>query len=200
MMSALLNHYGDDDIYTEKWLPGIEVIGHRINKVSSIIHSGLEIVGFIPAIGTAASIIDALYHGIEGDYSSALLSAAAIVPGGGIVVRGGKYARWAADGYKSYNAFRHAKGSAGAGYAWHHIVEQNPANLKKFGPQMIHNTNNVIKIPNGKGTIHARISGYYSSKQDFAKEMRVRDWLSTRSFEEQYEFGINKLKDYGWTP
>lgn len=200
MMSALLNQYGDDDIYAEKWLPGIEVIGHRIGKTSSIIHTGLEIAGFIPAIGTAASIIDALYHGIEGDYSSALLSAAAIIPGGGIVVRGGKYARWAVDGFESFNAFKKAMKSAGSGYAWHHIVEQTPANLKKFGPQMIHNKNNLIKLPHGKGTIHARISGFYSSKKGISGDMRVRDWLSSKSFEEQYEFGINKLKSFGWTP
>ncbi len=28
----------------------------------------------------------------------------------------------------------------------------------------------------------------------------VRKWLSTKSFQEQYDFGIKTLKELGWTP
>lgn len=53
-------------------------------------------------------------------------------------------------------------------------------------------------FPGGKGSIHAKISGYYFSKQDFTYGMTVREWLSTQSYEDQYSFGINKLIEFGW--
>lgn len=30
--------------------------------------------------------------------------------------------------------------------------------------------------------------------------MTVREWLSTQTFEEQYDFGIKILKENGWKP
>jgi hypothetical protein len=38
-----------------------------------------------------------------------------------------------------------------------------------------------------------KISGYYSSKQPFSEGKTVRQWLSTKSYEEQYEFGIENV-------
>lgn len=78
------------------------------------------------------------------------------------------------------------------------IVEQNPANVRNFGQEMLQNTYNIVSIPGGKGSLHAKISGYYSSIQPFSEGKTVRQWLSTKSFEEQYEFGIEKLKMFGW--
>ena len=101
-------------------------------------------------------------------------------------------------GFSSYYAFKKAMGPAGKGMAWHHIVEQNPANIARFGPEAIHNTSNIIKLPNGAGSIHAKISGYYSSKQFFTNGLTVRKWLSTQSFEQQCKFGIETLKKFGW--
>ena len=110
----------------------------------------------------------------------------------------GKAAGTAAKGYDSFSAFKKAYGSAGNGMAWHHIVEQNASNISKFGAQKIHNINNVVRLPHGKGSIHAKISGYYSSKPKYTNGLTVRDWLKTKSFEEQYEFGRKVLKGYGW--
>ena len=81
--------------------------------------------------------------------------------------------------------------------AWHHIVEQNPSNIANFGAQRIHNTENLIWLEHGAGTIHAKVSGYYSSKQLFTNGQTVRQWLSTQSYKEQYEFGIKALKQFG---
>ena len=103
-------------------------------------------------------------------------------------------------GYKSFYRFKKAYGTAGKGYAWHHIVEQNRSNLSKFGAEAIHNINNLIKLPHGKGSIHAKISGHYSSIQDFTNGKTVRQWLSSQSYQEQYDYGIKMLKQYGWTP
>ena len=91
-------------------------------------------------------------------------------------------------------------GPAGEGKAWHHIVEQTPDNIDKFGPERIHNVNNLIRLDHGKGSIHAKISGYYSSKPDNMNGLTVREWLKDKSFGEQYEFGIKILKQFGGKP
>lgn len=103
-------------------------------------------------------------------------------------------------GFKSFSAFKSAYGSAGNGYAWHHIVEQGGGNLSRFGAEAIHNTKNIIKLPHGAGSIHAKVSGYYSSKQPFTGGQTVRQWLKTQSFQQQYDFGIKTLKRFGWKP
>lgn len=74
----------------------------------------------------------------------------------------------------------------------------NAANIAKFGVNKIHNINNLIKLPHGKGTIHAQISGFYSSIQRFTNGKRVRDWLSNKNFDGQFNYGLEKLKDFGW--
>lgn len=96
-------------------------------------------------------------------------------------------------GFKSFSAMKRYLGSAGSGRAWHHIVEQTPGNVKKFGNTMIQNTKNIINVAHGKGSIHAKISGYYSSKQLFTKGKTVREWISEKSFKEQYDFGVDIL-------
>ena len=80
-------------------------------------------------------------------------------------------------GYESFYAFKKTQGAAGPGMAWHHIVEQNADNIARFGAEKIHNTKNLIKLPHGKGSVHAGISGYYSSKQKFTNGLTVREWL-----------------------
>jgi len=100
--------------------------------------------------------------------------------------------------YKSFSAFKRAEGGAGEGQAWHHIVEQTPANVERFGAETIHNTGNLVKLPHGPGTIHNEISSYYSSLAPFTEERQtVRQWLSTQSFEEQYKFGLDIIKQFG---
>lgn len=54
----------------------------------------------------------------------------------------------------------------------------------------------------GLGTIPVatigEISGYYSSIQKETDYMRVRDWLNGKSYEFQYEYGLEVLKRYGY--
>ena len=156
------------------------------------VHAGLD------AAGLFLDVADLLNSGLylaEGDYVNAGLSAAAMVPVIGSFATSGKYANKA---YHSFNAFKRAYGNAGAGKAWHHIVEQTPSNLKRFGPERIHSPENLIKLPHGKGSIHNRISAYYSTKPPFARGLTVRKWLESQTFDQQYSFGINKLKEFGW--
>ena len=86
----------------------------------------------------------------------------------------------------------------GEGQAWHHIVEQNATNISNFGAEQIHNTKNLIRLQHGKGSIHAKVSGYYSSIQPFSNGVPVRKWLSSQSYNTQSNFGIKTLKMYGW--
>lgn len=102
-------------------------------------------------------------------------------------------------GFSSFNAFKRAHGTARKGYAWYHIVEQHSDNVAKFGAESIHNVNNLIKLPYGAGTIHAKVTGHYSSLMP-GTSMRVRDYVKGLSYEKQYQHGIDVLKRFGWTP
>lgn len=94
----------------------------------------------------------------------------------------------------SFSGFKQAMGPAGAGRQWHHIVEQTPGNVERFGPHALHNTDNVIRLD---ARMHTRISGIFSSiRFDLTQShtMTVRQWLSTQSFEEQRRFGMLVLE------
>lgn len=99
-------------------------------------------------------------------------------------------------GFSSFKEFKKAHGEAGSGRAWHHIVEQTK-NKGKFPEEILHNPENLINLPHGKGTIHNKISGFYSSKQPFTGGLTVREWITKKSFKEQFEFGIQTIKDFG---
>ena len=87
---------------------------------------------------------------------------------------------------------------AGKEFAWHHIVEQSQTGKRaSFAPELIHNTYNIVRIPSGHNSIHAKISAFYSSKQDFTGGIIVRDWLATKAYDYQYDFGIRILEQYG---
>lgn len=101
-------------------------------------------------------------------------------------------------GFRSFTAFKRAMGPAGPGQAWHHIVEQTPGNIARFGPETIHNTANLVKLPHGAGSIHARVSGLYSSiRPDItgSTSLTVRQWLGTQSFEVQSAFGQRAVQN-----
>lgn len=97
----------------------------------------------------------------------------------------------------SYSGFKSAMGSAGPGKQWHHIVEQTPGNVQRFGPEAIHNTENVIAID---ATLHEEISAFYSSKQDVAGGRVVREWLREQTYEQQRAFGLQVLRRFGAIP
>jgi hypothetical protein len=88
-------------------------------------------------------------------------------------------------------------GSAGEKQNWHHIVEQTPGNLERFGPEALHNTENVIRLD---AEVHKRISAFYSSKQKATGDMVVRQWLRTQTYEQQREFGLSILRRFGAVP
>jgi hypothetical protein len=108
-----------------------------------------------------------------------------------------KAARASAQGFRSFSTLKTALGPAGAGKHWHHIVEQTPGNVARFGPEAVHNTQNVMRLD---AAVHARVSGFYSSIQPQvtgSASMTVRQWMSTQSFEAQQAFGQEVLRQFG---
>lgn len=80
-------------------------------------------------------------------------------------------------------------GRAPKGMEWHHIVEQSQA--AKFGQRAIQRVDNIVAMPKKE---HQDLSAFYSSKRYFSKPDRVRVWLRGKSFEEQYEFGMEQIR------
>jgi hypothetical protein len=72
---------------------------------------------------------------------------------------------------------------------WHHIVEQSQA--AQFGQRRIQSIENIVAIPD---KAHRELNAYYSSKRRFSKPNTVRGWLRGQSFEAQYAFGMERLK------
>lgn len=93
-------------------------------------------------------------------------------------------------GYSSFTAFENTHGNAGINLHWHHVVEQHSGNITKFGTAAIHNTKNLFKVPAAQ---HYQITGYYNSipSSGYTGNLTVRQWLSTKSFSQQYEFGLD---------
>ena len=102
------------------------------------------------------------------------------------------------EGFKTFRQLKRYLGSPGEGNQWHHIVEQNQIRKSGFSCYQVHNTNNVVKISKD---VHKLISAYYSSiDPQLSSTQRVRDWLAGQSFDFQYEFGLNILRQYGVFP
>ncbi|HEX8435126.1 hypothetical protein [Archangium sp.] len=95
----------------------------------------------------------------------------------------------------SYSGFKSAMGPAGKGKAWHHIVEQTPGNVKRFGGEALHNTENITAL---RESVHTRISAFYSSIQPKitnSNTLTVRQWLGIQPYEAQREFGLLAIKN-----
>jgi len=95
----------------------------------------------------------------------------------------------------SYSGFTSAMGPAGKGKEWHHIVERTPGNVKRFGGEALHNTENITALDKA---LHTRLSAFYSSKYlrvTGSRNLTVRQWLSTQSYEAQREFGLLAIRN-----
>ena len=97
--------------------------------------------------------------------------------------------------FKSFDDFKDFMGPAGEGKQWHHIVEKREANLKRFGSESLHNTENVVPL---EEELHTDVSAFYSSKQEFitgSPRLIVRQWLNTQSYEAQRQFGLRAIEN-----
>jgi hypothetical protein len=111
---------------------------------------------------------------------------------------GGAAAAVSADSFRSWGSFsglKNALGPAGEGKQWHHIVEQTPGNVERFGPHALHNTQNVIPL---ETALHQEVSGFYSSIRPGitnSRTLTIRQWLSTQSYEAQRAFGLKAIEN-----
>lgn len=117
--------------------------------------------------------------------------------GAELLVNGKAVANLAADtaakeagsgGFNTFSALKNYLGWPGAGNQWHHIVEQSQ--IGNFVAKEVNNVRNIIAIPR---EVNQALNGFYSSKQAFTNGMTVRNWLSTQSFHDQYNFGVEQL-------
>jgi hypothetical protein len=90
--------------------------------------------------------------------------------------------------FKSYKALYRALGPAGEGKVWHHIVEQRAAT--EFGSEAINNTQNVVAVSR---EVNQALADYYASVRPFTGGQTVRQWLTSQSWREQFEFGQKML-------
>ncbi|WP_375755695.1 hypothetical protein [Corallococcus exercitus] len=98
-------------------------------------------------------------------------------------------------GWGSFSGFKKALGPEGPGKEWHHIVEQTPGNVQRFGPQALHNTENVVPLDKA---VHSRVSELYSAIRrnlTGTGNLTVRKWLSTQSYEAQRDFGLRAIEN-----
>jgi hypothetical protein len=97
--------------------------------------------------------------------------------------------------WKSHSGFAKAMGKAGPGKEWHHIVEQTPGNVQRFGPEAVHNTQNVVPLDKA---LHTRVSAFYSAirfRITGSGTLTVRKWLSTQSYSAQRDFGLLAIQN-----
>jgi hypothetical protein len=100
------------------------------------------------------------------------------------------------ESFSSYSSFTKedlAKrfGSAGEGYEYHHIVEQSAGDA--IPTEEIQSTRNIVRIPK---ILHEEISAESSSNSE-TYQGRVRDSLRGKSFDEQYQHGVNLMRNLG---
>ena len=80
--------------------------------------------------------------------------------------------------------------------AGEHRMVKRMGGTGKFAAEKIHSMKNMVELPND---IHRKIGSFYSSKnrkitgEGFST---VRDWLNTKSFEEQSKFGRRVIEHY----
>jgi len=164
------------------------------------IQTGLDLLGVVPVVGDFTNAASGAISLAQGHYGAAALSFASAIPLIGTAGEVFKIARLGEEGVQGFKTFRSFKkfyGAAEEGMQWHHIVEQGGGRIARFGPEAIHNVENLIQVPT---EIHHQISGFYSSVREFSEGKVVRQWLKSQSFEQQREFGVQVMRRFGAIP
>jgi RHS repeat-associated protein len=131
-----------------------------------------------------------------------MLDAASVMIGGvwgikwvGMIWKWTKLEEW----FETMYRFKKVYWKAKPWYSWHHIVEQNKANIEKFWAKAIHNIKNLVQIPEWKWSLHRQITGYYNSLEDFWEwSLKVRKFIGNFSFQEQYDFWLKVMRNFWW--
>ena len=70
------------------------------------------------------------------------------------------------------------------------LLSNRAPNLERFGAEAIHNTENVVVVPKAG---NQAIANFFSSKPRLTNGLTVREWLNSKSYEIQREFGVDIL-------
>ena len=97
----------------------------------------------------------------------------------------------ASRGFKSFEQLKKFLGSPGEGNEWHHIVEQNPFNIAKFGPEAVHNVDNVVPI---SAELNQKLNAFYQTKNELTGGLAPREWLRDKTLQQNYDFGVWALQ------
>lgn len=160
--------------FTEAAVTGASGVGIHLANVEQV--SAVAVVGGTISISLPVTAVAMAAQGLAGGESA-------------IGINSVGFRSWG-----SFSGLKSALGSAGPGKQWHHIVEQTPGNVERFGPHAIHNTRNVVPLDKD---LHTRVSGFYSSIQQEitgSRSLTVRRWLSTQSEEAQRQFGLRAIE------
>jgi hypothetical protein len=90
--------------------------------------------------------------------------------------------------FDHYLQLRIVLGSAGAGYNWHHVVEQQTVRTQQFPSRSVQNTDNIVRVTKKE---HWCINRYYESKSDQVGE---REKLHGKPWSEHYRVGLDILR------
>ena len=159
--------------FTEAAAAGGSRVGISLANVGQV--SAVSIEGSTVVISLPATAVAMAAQGVRG-------AVAGVSPAG--------FRSWG-----SFGGLKSALGSAGPGKQWHHIVEQTPGNVERFGPHALHNTQNVIPLEEG---LHTQVSAFYSRKIlriTGSRDLTVRQWLSAQSYEAQRAFGVQAIEN-----
>ncbi|WP_404362527.1 hypothetical protein ACIHQR_21705 [Corallococcus coralloides] len=160
-------------------LPGVAQATVRAEAEAGVIYAAVE------QVETVAIAADGFTFGLAP--GAVAMSSSA--------TRGGASASPGFKTWQTHRGMTKARGSAGPSREWHHIVEQTEGNVRQFGPDAIHNTENVVALDK---TIHDLVSAFYSRKRAFitgSPDMTIREWLSTQSYAAQREFGLLAIEN-----
>jgi len=85
-----------------------------------------------------------------------------------------------------------------AAIQWHHVVEQNVANMRAFASNAINSLANVVPLPN---QVHGVITNFYNSGLVLrgAQYTNARAYISRLPWERQYEIGLAALRQAATT-
>ncbi|MDP1662907.1 MAG: RHS repeat-associated core domain-containing protein, partial [Phycisphaerales bacterium] len=100
----------------------------------------------------------------------------------------------AATSFSSFRALKKGLPELPPGQLWHHIVEQSQGASTRAGftREQINSVGNVVAIP---AEMNNKLAAYYNSTPQFTGGQRVRNWLGSKSWEEQTKFGMDRLAD-----
>ena len=79
-------------------------------------------------------------------------------------------------------------------WQWHHIVGQHKDNIANFGAYDLHCTDNLVYLHPDK---HIEINRHYALAHPWTGKQNLRQWLTDKSFDDQFEYGLKVLKKFG---